>query len=153
MKIVLLLLLLPLSSLACNSEEISSKSIFLKDIKSSKKNNEGITCVQILLESFNPSSNRYVHSVGLKIRNEKEQVVAVVSPDAYEADNGQLIYSACFSDNYVNKTVIEINSQPKQSIELENGFNYSVNSLLCFETEQIELGIAIEAHAKKIEKL
>ena len=149
MKIVfLLLLLLSVSSAACDSEKISNMSIFLKDIKSSKKNNEGITCVQILLESFNPSSNRYVHSVGLKIKNEKKQVVAIVSPDAYEADNGQLVYSACFSDNYVNNTILEINSQPKKSIELENGFSHSTTSLLCFETEQVELGMAIEAYGK-----
>ncbi len=150
MKIVILLsLLFSVSSFACDTQTIASKSELLKDIRASKKEGEEITCVKILLEPFNPSSNRYVHSVNLNIRNEKEQLVAVVSPDAYEADNGQLIYSACFSENHLNKTVLVVNTQPKQSIELADGFSHSESSLLCLESVQIELGKAIEAYGKK----
>ncbi|HTF97021.1 MAG TPA: hypothetical protein VL995_12865 [Cellvibrio sp.] len=149
MKIVFLLsLLFSVPSLACDAESTSDRSEFLKDIKASPKNGEGVTCVNILLESFNPASNRYVHSVSLNIKNEKDQLIAIVSPDTYEAGNGQLIYSACFADNYVSKTILEINSQSKQSIKLENGITHTQSSLLCLKIEQIELGKAILSYSK-----
>ena len=149
-KVILLFPLLSISALACETESISDKSAFLKDIKASKKVQEGITCVNILLESFNSASNRYVHSVSLNIKNEKEQLVAIVSPDAHEAENGQLLYSACFSEHYVSKTVLEIHSQSKQSIKLESGFSHMESTTLCLETEQIELGKAILSYGKRI---
>jgi len=146
--IVLLTLFLSVSSYSCDTENTPSNSGFLKDIKASHKEKEGTTCVQVLLESYSPSSNRYVYSVELNVKNNEGQVVVVVSPKAYEADNGQLVYSACFLNNHIRETVLVINSQLKRSVELLDGLSHSTSSSLCIDSEQIQLGKAIELYGK-----
>jgi hypothetical protein len=146
-QILIFTLLLSVECLSCDTETTSSKSAFLVDIKASTLS-EGQTCVKFLLESLNPSNNRYVNSVSLNIKNKKNQSIAIISPEPYRQKTGQILYSACFSNGYVENTVIQIFSEAKSSITLDNGISHSESSSFCLEAEYVEIGKAIEAYKK-----
>lgn len=142
----LFILLISAESFSC-AETTSNSSEYLEDIKASTLD-DGQTCVNILLKSFNASNDQHVSEVRLNIKNKNKNSVAIISPKAYSNEGGQLLYSACFSQGYIDNTIIELFIGAKPSISLNDGISHSQNGSLCSEIEYIELGKAIEAHKK-----